>query len=160
MRSTYFSKAMTFLPLLLLAPILHAQSNDSTSTNPGVSKVRIVRLSQVRGSVQIDRSDGRGYERGIANLPIVEHNQVRTGVGIAEVEFEDNSSLRLAPNSVVEFPRLERACDWRDHLLRSPDRGDCLHQPGETAQRQGARMNSSWFLATERSISTLRRTFG
>ena len=110
MRSTYFSRAMTFLPLLLLAPVLHAQSSDATSTTtPGVSKVRIVRLSQVRGSVQIDRSDGRGYERGIANLPIVEKNELRTGEGVAEVEFEDNSSLRLAPNSEVEFPRLERS---------------------------------------------------
>ncbi|HMG87169.1 MAG TPA: DUF6600 domain-containing protein [Terracidiphilus sp.] len=109
MRSTYLSKAMTFLPLLLLAPILHAQSNDATGTTPGVSKVRIVRLSQVKGSVQVDRSDGRGYERAIANLPIVEHNQLRTGEGVAEVEFEDNSSLRLAPNSLVEFPRLERS---------------------------------------------------
>jgi hypothetical protein len=109
MRSKYFSRAMTFLPLLLLAPVLQAQANDATSTNPGVSKVRIVRLSQVKGSVQIDRSDGRGYERAIANLPIVEQNQLRTGEGIAEVEFEDNSSLRLAPNSEVEFPNLERS---------------------------------------------------
>jgi hypothetical protein len=109
MKSTHLSKAMTFLPLLLLAPVLLAQSNESTGTSPSVSKVRIVRLSQVRGSVQIDRSDGRGYEKGIANLPIVEHNQLRTGEGIAEVEFEDNSSLRLAPNSLVEFPNLERA---------------------------------------------------
>ena len=41
--------------LLLLAPVLQAQANDATSTNPGVSKVRIVRLSQVKGSVR-DRS--------------------------------------------------------------------------------------------------------
>ncbi len=109
MKSRYFSKAMTFLPLLLLAPVLQAQSEDATATNPGVSKVRIVRLSQVRGSVQIDRNDGRGLERGIANLPIVEHNQLRTGEGVAEVEFEDNSSLRLATNSEVEFPALERS---------------------------------------------------
>ncbi len=109
MRSKNSCRAITFLPLLLLAPVLHAQTNDATSTNPGTSKVRIVRLSQVRGSVQIDRSEGRGYERGIANLPVVEHNQLRTGEGIAEVEFEDNSSLRLAPNSLVEFPRLERS---------------------------------------------------
>jgi len=112
MTKTLISKAMTFLPLLLLASVLHAQANDATTTNPdansGVSKVRIVRLSQVRGSVQIDRSNGRGFELGIANLPIVEKNQLRTGVGIAEVEFEDNSSLRLAPNSLVEFPQLER----------------------------------------------------
>ena len=68
MRLTYFSRAMTFLPLLLLAPVLHAQANDATSTNPGVSKVRIVRLSQVKGSVQVDRSDGRGYERAMSHL--------------------------------------------------------------------------------------------
>ena len=109
MRTTYFSKAMTFLPLLLLVPVLQAQTSETTGTNPGVSKVRIVRLSQVRGSVQIDRSDGRGYERAIANLPIVEGNELRTGEGVAEVEFEDNTSLRLAPNSQVEFPRLERS---------------------------------------------------
>jgi hypothetical protein len=46
MKSRYFSKAMTFLPLLLLAPVLQAQSEDATATNPGVSKVRIVRLSR------------------------------------------------------------------------------------------------------------------
>jgi len=109
MRTTYLSKAMTLLPLLVLVPILQAQTNDATSTNPGTSKVRIVRLSQVRGSVQIDRGDGRGFERAIANLPIVEKNELRTGDGVAEIEFEDNTSLRLAPNSEVDFPRLERS---------------------------------------------------
>jgi Family of unknown function (DUF6600)/FecR protein len=112
MTKTLLSKAMTFLPLLLLASVLHAQADDVTTANkgtdPGVSKVRIVRLSQVRGTVQIDRSNLRGFEPAIANLPIIERNQLQTGVGIAEVEFEDNSSLRLAPNSLVEFPKLER----------------------------------------------------
>ncbi|WP_348264793.1 FecR domain-containing protein [Telmatobacter sp. DSM 110680] len=112
MTKTLLFKAMTSLPLLLLGSMLYAQADDAnppnTATDPGVSKVRIVRLSQVRGTVQIDRSNGRGFEPGIANLPIIEHNQLRTGVGVAEVEFEDNSSLRLAPNSLVEFPSLER----------------------------------------------------
>ncbi len=108
MRSTYFSRAVTFLPLLL-APVVYAQTSDAMGTDSGVSKVRIVRLSQVKGSVQIDRSNGRGFERAIANLPIVEKNELRTGEGIAEVEFEDNTSLRLAPNSDIEFPRLERS---------------------------------------------------
>jgi hypothetical protein len=112
MTKTLLSKAMTSLPLLLLGSMLYAQADNATIPNspadPGVSKVRIVRLSQVRGVVQIDRSNGRGFEAGIANLPIIEHNQLRTGVGIAEVEFEDNSSLRLAPNSLIEFPTLER----------------------------------------------------
>jgi hypothetical protein len=103
-------KALTFAAAILLASAVYAQSADSNSnqTAPGASKVRIVRLSQVKGVVQIDRHIGRGFENAIANLPVVEQSQIRTGVGIAEVEFEDNSSLRIAPNSLVEFPRLER----------------------------------------------------
>ena len=127
MKSTHYWQAMSIVAILATAFAAHAQSSDpldtpkvtpvsadtpsevpSSPSVPGVSKVRIVRLSQVKGAVQIDRHIGRGFEPGIANLPIVEHSQVRTGVGIAEIEFEDNSSLRLAPNSLVEFPRLSR----------------------------------------------------
>ena len=108
MRIALLSKAITLLSLLPLASAALAQANDAKNTNPGGSKVRIVRLSQVKGAVEIDRSSGRGFEPAIANLPVVERNQIRTGVGIAEIEFEDNSSLRLAPNSMVEFPSLER----------------------------------------------------
>ena len=108
MRTSHLSKAITLFSLLVPASAVLAQANDVTTTNPGGSKVRIVRLSQVKGAVEIDRSIGRGFEPAIANLPIVEQNQLRTGVGIAEIEFEDNSSLRLAPNSSVEFPSLER----------------------------------------------------
>jgi len=94
--------------LLLLATTLSAQTTDAAASSPGVSKVRIVRLSEVKGQVQLDRNNGRGYEPGIANLPIVENSKLKTGEGVAEVEFEDNSSLRVAPDSIVEFPRLER----------------------------------------------------
>ena len=51
---------------------------------------------------------GAGYEPGITNLPIVENSKLKTGEGVAEIEFEDNSSLRVAPDSIVEFPQLER----------------------------------------------------
>lgn len=75
----------------------------ATAANPGV---RIVRLSQVNGEVQMDRQTGRGFEAAFPNLPIVQGGRLRTGDGVAEVEFEDNSSLRLTPNSLVEFPIL------------------------------------------------------
>ncbi len=69
------------------------------------SQVRIVRLSDVQGSVQVNRSDS--YGRAFLNLPIVEGNKVRTLIeGRAQIEFEDGSVLRLAPNTVVEFPKL------------------------------------------------------
>ncbi len=68
-----------------------------------------MRLSEVKGAVQMDRDIGRGFEPAIANMPVVEKSRLRTAEGVAEVEFEDNSSLRLAPNSEVEFTQLERA---------------------------------------------------
>jgi hypothetical protein len=73
-----------------------------------VSQVRIVRLSQVKGQVEMDRKTGQAFEMAFANLPIVAGAAVRTKQGLAEVEFEDNSSLRLTPQSQVEFPRLGR----------------------------------------------------
>lgn len=97
-----------FLSTLWLAAALPAQTADAHSTSDSGSKVRIVRLSEVRGEVQMDRAIGRGMETALANLPIVEQARVQTAMGAAEVEFEDNSSLRVGPNSVVEFPKLER----------------------------------------------------
>lgn len=71
------------------------------------SQARIVRLSDVHGQVQIDKNTGLGFENAFANLPITEGAQLRTSSsGRAEIEFEDGSSLRLAPNSSVEFSRL------------------------------------------------------
>lgn len=100
--------ATATLSVLLLAPTLTAQSSDEAGQPASVSKVRIVRLSQVKGAVQLDRDTGRGFEPAIANLPIVEKSRLQTDDGVAEIEFEDNSSLRLGPDSIVEFPTLER----------------------------------------------------
>ena len=96
------------LSALLLAAALSAQTTDEAATQNQVSKVRIVRLSEVRGAVLMDRNIGRGLENATANLPIVEGSRIQTGTGVAEIEFEDNSTLRLTPGSVVEFPQLER----------------------------------------------------
>ena len=83
-------------------------STTTTSAQPAAASpgVRIVRLSQVTGEVQLDRQTGNGFEGAFVNLPIVQGSKLRTGEGVAEVEFEDNSSLRLTPHSMVEFPVL------------------------------------------------------
>ena len=71
------------------------------------SRARIVRLSDVQGSVQIDRAAGNGFERAFLNLPVIEGSRLKTGAdGRAEVEFEDGSALRIVPNSEIEFTRL------------------------------------------------------
>lgn len=71
------------------------------------SKARIVRLSEVQGTVQIDRAAGDRFDKAFINLPVIEGSRLKTGKdGRAEVEFEDGSALRLAPDSEVDFTRL------------------------------------------------------
>lgn len=104
--------ATTGFALLLFAAAVPAQSQTETETQSqtqaSVSKVRIVRLSEIRGAVQFDRSNGNGYEPAILNLPVVEQNRLKTAMGVAEVEFEDNSTLRVGPDSEVQFVLLGR----------------------------------------------------
>jgi hypothetical protein len=71
------------------------------------SQARIVRLSDVQGTVQIDKNAGLGFENAFANLPVTQGTQLRTrDSGRAEIEFEDGSTLRVTPNSTVEFSTL------------------------------------------------------
>ena len=71
------------------------------------SKARIVRLSEVQGTVQLDRATGDGFDKAFLNLPVIEGSKLKTGKdGRAEVEFEDGSALRLAPESEVDFTHL------------------------------------------------------
>src|SRR6202047_3682202 len=80
----------------------------------GGSKARIVRLSEVQGTVQIDRATGDGFDKAFINLPVIEGSRLKTGKdGRAEVEFEDGSALRLAPGSEVDFTRLALGDDWQ-----------------------------------------------
>jgi hypothetical protein len=60
--------------------------------------------------VQINKNTGLGFEKAFVNLPITEGAQLRTGsTGRAEIEFEDGSSIRLAPNTSVDFTKLSLA---------------------------------------------------
>jgi FecR protein len=78
------------------------------------SQVRIVRLSQVEGAVKIDRNTGSGFERAFLNLPITQGTKIQTQAdGRVEVEFEDGSTLRMAPQTLVEFPELALRDDGR-----------------------------------------------
>ncbi len=95
------------------SPAAATDSTVATPAQPATASpgVRIVRLSQVTGEVQLDRQTGRGFEAAFANLPITQGGRLRTGTGVAEVEFEDSSSLRLTPHSLVEFPVLSLGRD-------------------------------------------------
>jgi len=71
------------------------------------SQVRIVRLSDVQGGVQINKNTGLGFESAFLNLPITQGVQLRTrDNGRAEIEFEDGSTLRITPNTSIDFSTL------------------------------------------------------
>lgn len=72
------------------------------------SQVRIVRLSDLNGDVLIDRGIGQGFERALLNMPIVQGTKLwtKSGDARAEVEFENGSTVRLAPGSQVSFSQL------------------------------------------------------
>lgn len=79
---------------------------EDNGAQPGDSHVRIVRLSDAKGKLGLDRKTGNGFEQTMQNMPIVQGEKLETGDGYAEVEFEDNSTLRLAPDSQVDFSLL------------------------------------------------------
>ncbi len=106
-----------------------AQPTDATGTattpehEAGESLVRIVRLSQAKGTVQMDRNTGNGFEPTSPNMPVVQGVRLRTGDGLAEVEFEDNSSLRLTPVTEVDFPQLKLRADGEKVSTINVERG-------------------------------------
>jgi hypothetical protein len=84
----------------------NSASNVALDSAPN-SRVRIVRLSQVIGAVKIDRELNRGFENAATNLPLIEGVKLQTEMGLAEVEFEDNSSLRMTPDTTIELEQLQ-----------------------------------------------------
>jgi Family of unknown function (DUF6600)/FecR protein len=82
--------------LLQAAPFACADSN-----------VRIVRLSFLSGDVQVDRGDSHGFDKAILNMPVVNGSRVWTRTDAqAEIEFEDGSTVRLAPDSLLSMQEL------------------------------------------------------
>jgi len=71
------------------------------------SQARVVRLSEVQGEVEVDRNTEQGFEKAFLNLPITQDLKLQTKHdGRAEVEFEDGSTLRVTPDTVIGFPQL------------------------------------------------------
>ena len=122
----YFSRSKHWLLLAIFAFLFLAASTASRAqsdeddqdqfpvpeqyspTNASYdSQARIVRLSYVDGQVRIDT--GHGYESATMNVPVVERTWLQTrSDGWAEVQFEDGSVARLAPDTVIAFTRLGR----------------------------------------------------
>ncbi|HKW75166.1 MAG TPA: DUF6600 domain-containing protein [Terriglobales bacterium] len=106
---------------LLLAPLLNAQDYDPGSDE--ISHARIVRLSHIEGTAQLD-SD-RGYENATENMPLSEGDRMLTrSDGWAEVQFEDGSTMRLAPDTQITFAQLGRNSDGGTVTAIDLDQGE------------------------------------
>jgi hypothetical protein len=77
------------------------------------SHVRIVRLSYVDGDVEIDKGDGHGFVTAFMNMPVLHQSKLWARDGIAEVEFENGTSIRLTPDTIVAFNDLSADSDGR-----------------------------------------------
>ncbi len=99
---------------LLLLP---ASTASASTTADGQMEHQIVRLSMVDGDVRISRDHQQGqnkktdWETAIPGLPLESGFSVATGNGRAVVEFQDASTLYLAPNSVLVLNNLTAVGD-------------------------------------------------
>ncbi|MFZ1134628.1 MAG: FecR family protein [Candidatus Korobacteraceae bacterium] len=95
------AKRTEYALVMMTVVLLAAVSAQATS------HVRIVRLSYESGNVRMDRGTGQGLERALLNSPIVEGSRIVTGNdGLAEVEFENNSVVRIGEATEVRFRQL------------------------------------------------------
>ena len=93
-RLVVHSFPVVLFALILVAPLL------------ADSHARIVRLSYVDGDVELDKGDGRGFNTAYMNMPISHGWRLWARDGQAEAEFEDGSSIRLTPDTLVVFSDL------------------------------------------------------
>ena len=106
LRSSYQRFALRLISLSFLTVVFAASALAE-------SHVRIVRLSYVDGDVEIDKGDGRGFISAFMNMPVVHQSKLWARDGIAEVEFENGSSIRLTPDTIVAFNDLSSDGDGR-----------------------------------------------
>jgi hypothetical protein len=83
--------------------------SDTTAAAPGQNDIRAVRISDVAGQVQVFQGGQLVFNQAEPNMPAVEGMRFVTGEdGRLEIEFEDGSVARLAPNSSFRLTQLHR----------------------------------------------------
>lgn len=71
------------------------------------TRARSARLSYVQGTVTVEHADSSSSSPAQLNMPLAEGFRLTTGDdGQAELEFEDGSVVRLAPNSSLGLTKL------------------------------------------------------
>jgi hypothetical protein len=111
------------LPILTLVFAMSTVSRAQDSSAAAGPQARIVRVSYVEGEVVLD--SGHGYESVTMNVPITEHNWLQTrSNGWAEIQFEDGSMIRVAPETVIAFDELGRTSSGGTSTTVDLDQGE------------------------------------
>ena len=93
-------------PILLLSYHAPAKASDDYGED------RTVTITLIKGDVRLSRGDGRHpdlnkpWEQAVRGELIKEGYALSTGDGRAEIEFENGSTIYLAPNSLLIFREL------------------------------------------------------
>lgn len=95
------------LLFLATAPAQESVQQPAQNSSPAA---RAVRLSYVDGQVKLSQGDQVVADRAVANTPLFEGMQLTTfDDGKAEIQFEDGSVARLAPDSTLTLTVLRGA---------------------------------------------------
>jgi hypothetical protein len=81
-------------------------SMSASADETELSYARIVRLSVVKGDVQIARGNSGKWEPAALNMPVQQGFAVGTNQGLTEIELEHGSVIWVAPNSLLQFTEL------------------------------------------------------
>ncbi len=108
-------------PVAAQAPSQPAGAVATGQTSP-TANVRVVRLSDVEGAVQVVLGNGTQFSSAVMNMPLTQGSRIETGQdGRAEIEFEDGSVARITPNSSLNLTQLgTSATGALDTTLKQP----------------------------------------
>ena len=98
-----------FRAVLVLMSLVSATTVFGDEVDDAVPDVtdRVVRISFLKGDVQVRRSGSKDWEKATLNLPVVEGDEIATDAwSRVEVQLNLNTHVRLAENSYITFTAL------------------------------------------------------
>ncbi len=130
----WMGRTVAFFFCLVIAATALAQNEATTPPPPPdqptlqqaapESQVRAVRISAIEGGVKVLQDGETVFQRAELNMPVVEGMKLVTAQdGRVEVQFEDGSVARVAPNSSITLKQLSRDDDGQTVTVVEADSG-------------------------------------
>jgi hypothetical protein len=134
-----------------------AQDAGPTLQQPASeSHVRAVRVSDVEGAVQVSQNGEVAFQQAERNMPVIEGMKLETKQdGRAEIQFEDGSVARLAPNSSITFTELGRDDDGNTITVIQADAGLTYYELNGRAGQYAVRFGQDKIVPDDSSIFRL-----